>query len=267
MVYKFRMAVIMWFLILERKIAMVVNKMILGVALCLAVAACGGGGGSDGDFSGGTGGAGGPGGVEQYWPPQPKVGSQWSVKTDYTQFDGQTGSDTDPYKITKVNPDNSYVAQFYSDWVYYKAGDQYYGWVNSTEDGRECWQEQSPATIFPLFVGKKLNGTITETCKYGNSGMPNESITSAYSLEVLGVETLTIAGKQLKTVKTSETTTVTQVSSGDIWLQVGDRESQTRWWSPELGIYVKAVTNYTIAKPSSDDDKTVVETVTDFSGF
>jgi len=210
---------------------------------------------------------GGPGNVEQYWPPQYKVNSQWLVTTNYTQFDGKQGSFISPYKITEVNPDNSYVANFYSDWLYYKAGDQYYGWVNSTQDGWECWQEQSPPTIFPLFVGKKLNGTKTETCKYGDSGMPDDSTTYAYSLEVLGVETLTIAGKQLKTVKASETMTVTQVSSDNTGFQVGDRESKISWWSPELGIYVKTDTSYTLAKPASDDDKTKVKTVANFSGF
>jgi len=238
---------------------MTINKMIYAAVLCLVVAACGG---LSVDLSADSGDA----HVEQYSPPQHKVGQKWTYTHNYTHFDGQTGSYVDgPYQIVEVSPDNSFVAQFYNERLYYKAGNQYHGWINSANDGAQCWWEQDPKTIFPLFVGKKVKGTTTETCR--EPGQPDQTAIYAYSMEVLGEETLTIAGKQIKTIKTAESMEVTQALDSKAGDQVGDRLTGTRWWSPELGIYVKIAARYTSANHLDSDVKDDVQEISDYSGF
>jgi len=261
---------------------MIINKMVYAAALCLAGSACGGGG-SGGSI------------VEQFSPPRPKMGQQWTITTNYTQFDGRTGNYTSPYKITEVKPDNSYVAKAANDLLYYKAGNQGYGWVNGARSGTdlECWEEPPPATIFPLFVGKQLSRTATEVCiKPFYQAVLKLIITRAYSMKVVGVETLAIAGKNLKAVKSEESVVITQISTqispraGAKWSaairdkiqsalidqwnlvwpeQTGDLALLTKWWSPELGIYVKINTDYTPANSSSYMNQKQVAEVTNFS--
>jgi len=189
--------------------------------------------------------------AQKYSPPQYKVGTQWNEQQQRTTS-GNTISSGDPYSIISVNGDNSFVVQNqYGEQLRYKAGQEYYGWTNSAGSTRCDWTLPWDS-IFPLYVGKKNGGSIKETCT--DSGNPQWNITTTYdyTYEVLGVETLTIAGVKLKTLKLAETTRTTDIQlSGTTSASVGDLTTGTRWWSPDWGIFVQKIGDNTTATAST----------------